>query len=145
MGLVWGIKILYVPSDSRLKQVMAWLIYPFQRYRVASAKLATAKSRYEAYNSEVEANAQKLAEVTAEFEKLKRRVEDKGNNAGDRVAITNMRAAMKRMKEEMGTYNIKCALAEHKLHALNEMLQNAEIQESLTKIETAGILPAARE
>ncbi|XP_055338766.1 intraflagellar transport protein 57 homolog [Paramacrobiotus metropolitanus] len=116
-----------------------------EKYRIVSAKLAAAKAKYEAHNTEVETNAQKLADVTAEVDKLKRQLEAKSNSAADRLAITSMRAAMKRMKEEIGVYNIRSAIAEMRLQELAEDLQNAEIQENLTSIETVGILPGVKD
>lgn len=98
-------------------------------------KLKAARAKYEAHNAEVEIIAKKLADVTAEFEKLKRRVEEKGSTLADRTAAASMKAAIKRMKEEMGMYNIQCAIAEMRLQYLTEAIQNAEIDESLASSE----------
>ena len=83
----------------------------------------------------MEITGRKLAEVTAEFEKLKRRVEEKGSTLADRTAATSMKAAIKRMKEEMGLHNIQCAIAEMRLHHLTEAIQNAEMEESFASSE----------
>ncbi|GAU99078.1 hypothetical protein RvY_10124 [Ramazzottius varieornatus] len=105
------------------------------KYKEASMKLKAAREKYEMHNAEVEITAKKLAEVTAEFEKLKRRVEEKGSTLADRTAAASMKAAIKRMKEEMGMYNIQCAIAEMRLQHLTEAIQNAEIDESLASFE----------
>ena len=86
----------------------------------------------------MESYAKRLAEVTAEYEKLKRRVEEKGNNISDRTNINNMRSAMKRMKDEIGVYNVRSAVAELQLQELAEHIQMVDLDES---IATAGILP----
>ncbi|OQV17940.1 putative Intraflagellar transport protein 57-like protein [Hypsibius exemplaris] len=117
-----------------------------ERFRTASGKYHAAKARYEAHNSEVETYARALAELTAEFEKLKRRVEEKGSNMGEKATMTAMKSAMKRMKEEIGVYNIKCAIAEIRLQELTEAMQNADVAEKFSdNMDTVGVLPAVRQ
>ena len=57
---------------------------------------------------------------------------------GDKATMAGMKTAMKRMKEEMGVYNIKCAIAEMRLQELTEVMRQAEVEDKFSDMDSVG-------
>ncbi|XP_057712649.1 intraflagellar transport protein 57 homolog [Corythoichthys intestinalis] len=101
--------------SSREKYMNKQLEAVTAEHRVARAKLAEVRERYQEASGGVAQRTQILAELSEEFAKVKQEMEDRGSSMSDGAAVVKIKQSLSKLKQEIVRMDVRAGVVAHML------------------------------